>query len=49
MGTALMSRYASKYMQQAGGGAIVNVGSISASLRSLLLSLTARPKQRWCR
>jgi NAD(P)-dependent dehydrogenase (short-subunit alcohol dehydrogenase family) len=30
IGTALMSRYASKYMEQAGGGAIVNVGSISS-------------------
>jgi dihydroanticapsin dehydrogenase len=30
MGTALMSKYASEYMQQVGGGAIVNLGSISS-------------------
>jgi NAD(P)-dependent dehydrogenase (short-subunit alcohol dehydrogenase family) len=30
MGTALMSRCASEYMKQAGGGAIVNLGSISS-------------------
>ena len=30
IGTALMSRYASEYMKQFGGGAIVNVGSISS-------------------
>ncbi len=30
MGTALMSRFASEYMKQAGGGAIVNLGSISS-------------------
>jgi NAD(P)-dependent dehydrogenase (short-subunit alcohol dehydrogenase family) len=30
MGTALMSRFAAEYMKQVGGGAIVNVGSISS-------------------
>ncbi len=30
MGTALMSRFASEYMKQAGGGLIVNIGSISS-------------------
>jgi NAD(P)-dependent dehydrogenase (short-subunit alcohol dehydrogenase family) len=30
MGTALMSRFAVEYMKQAGGGSIVNVGSISS-------------------
>ncbi len=30
VGTALMSRFASEYMKQAGGGAIVNLGSISS-------------------
>jgi NAD(P)-dependent dehydrogenase (short-subunit alcohol dehydrogenase family) len=30
MGTALMSRFASEYMKQFGGGAIVNLGSISS-------------------
>ena len=30
IGTALMSRFASEYMKKAGGGAIVNVGSISS-------------------
>jgi dihydroanticapsin dehydrogenase len=30
IGTAMMSRFASEYMKQAGGGAIVNVGSISS-------------------
>ena len=30
MGTALMSKFASEYMKQAGGGAIVNLGSISS-------------------
>lgn len=30
MGTALMSRFASEYMKQAGGGSIVNLGSISS-------------------
>src|SRR5262245_20081835 len=30
MGTALMSRFASEYMKQVGGGAIVNIGSISS-------------------
>jgi dihydroanticapsin dehydrogenase len=30
MGTALMSRFASDYMKQCGGGAIVNLGSISS-------------------
>ena len=30
VGTALMSRYASEYMKQVGGGAIVNLGSISS-------------------
>jgi NAD(P)-dependent dehydrogenase (short-subunit alcohol dehydrogenase family) len=30
MGTALMSRFASEYMKQVGGGAIVNLGSISS-------------------
>lgn len=29
-GTALMSKYASEYMKQTGGGAIVNLGSISS-------------------
>lgn len=30
MGTALMSRFASHHMKQAGGGSIVNIGSISS-------------------
>jgi NAD(P)-dependent dehydrogenase (short-subunit alcohol dehydrogenase family) len=30
VGTALMSRFASEYMKQAGGGSIVNLGSISS-------------------
>jgi NAD(P)-dependent dehydrogenase (short-subunit alcohol dehydrogenase family) len=30
VGTALMSRFASEYMKQVGGGAIVNLGSISS-------------------
>jgi NAD(P)-dependent dehydrogenase (short-subunit alcohol dehydrogenase family) len=30
MGTAFMSRFASEYMKQAGGGSIVNLGSISS-------------------
>jgi NAD(P)-dependent dehydrogenase (short-subunit alcohol dehydrogenase family) len=30
MGTALMSKFASEYMKQVGGGAIVNLGSISS-------------------
>src|SRR6185503_8569821 len=30
MGTALMSRFASEYMKQFGGGSIVNLGSISS-------------------
>jgi NAD(P)-dependent dehydrogenase (short-subunit alcohol dehydrogenase family) len=30
MGTALMSRFASEYMKQVGGGSIVNLGSISS-------------------
>src|ERR1051325_93048 len=30
VGTALMSKYASEYMKQSGGGAIVNLGSISS-------------------
>lgn len=30
VGTALMSRFASEYMKQSGGGAIVNLGSISS-------------------
>jgi NAD(P)-dependent dehydrogenase (short-subunit alcohol dehydrogenase family) len=30
MGTALMSRFASEYMKQSGGGSIVNLGSISS-------------------
>src|SRR6185436_5599632 len=30
MGTALMSKFASEYMKQFGGGAIVNLGSISS-------------------
>jgi NAD(P)-dependent dehydrogenase (short-subunit alcohol dehydrogenase family) len=30
MGTALMSRFASEYMKQFGGGSIVNIGSISS-------------------
>ena len=30
MGTALMSKYASEYMKKVGGGAIVNLGSISS-------------------
>lgn len=30
VGTALMSRYASEHMKQSGGGAIVNLGSISS-------------------
>ena len=30
MGTALMAKYASEYMKSAGGGSIVNLGSISS-------------------